>query len=131
MKELIITIWLLIISLDVIRNLNIICVRYQTPVYWKTTALRSIIALIVCIVFAGSVVQFIQIGIALWCTYSLPFDALLNLSRNKKLLHMGEKSLPERLLAGKHLMYFCLKVWLFVTGICILYYQEILRTIPN
>lgn len=129
MKPLFLTIWLLLIHLDVIRNLRIVSVFKRSPTYWKTTLLRCAVgfAFNACFLDVFTLRDHFLAGIAQAFVYPFPFDAGMNLARIKEdpLLHMGEKSLPERLLAGKNIVYLWLKFWLFATGIMILFYDEI------
>lgn len=144
MKALALTIWLLIILADVIRNMRIIMAEYRTPDYGKTTLLRVVVGSLFNGAFwyiHGGVAfcfnwwscshdhgPWLQIGVMQLFVYAFVFDAMLNFGRGKHQLHMGEKSLPERVFAGKHLPYFIVKLWFFLCGLCMLYHEELKQT---
>lgn len=129
MQLVFLTIWLLLIQFDAIRNLRIVIVHRRSPVYWKTTVLRILVGLAFNAAFyqVFTLREHILAGICQAFVYALPFDLSMALPRIKEapIMHMGTKSLPERLLAGKNIVWLWVKVWLFVTGILILYYDQI------
>jgi hypothetical protein len=134
MKEWAIILWFCFIQFDVLRNMTIIHVFYRVPDYDKTLWFRLWSGLLICTVvnyrYGFSTVHFLQTGIMMLTIYPFAFDTLLNLFRAKKFLHMGVASLPEKIFKGQALKYFIVKVWLFLAGLCVLYYQELLNTIP-
>lgn len=127
MKEIAALIWIFLIQCDVIRNLRIVSVFERSPKYWKTTALRIILGAIVNLSFPFSMRDHFHFAMYQLFVYPFPFDLMFNLARIKKapLMYMGSKSLPERLLAGKHIVYLSIKVWLVMAGLIVLYYDEI------
>lgn len=128
MKLLFLTIWLLLIQYDAIRNLRIVIVHKHSPTYWKTTALRIVVGLAFNAAFyqVFTLREHLLAGVCQLFVYALPFDLSMSIPRIKEapIMHMGTKSLPERLLAGKHIVYLWIKVWLFLTGIMVLYYDH-------
>lgn len=121
-----VALWLLLIQLDAIRNLRIVSVFHRSPTYWKTTVIRIVAAVILqaCFWHTFTRREHFLTGICQLFVYALPFDLSMSLARIEKapIMYMGTKSLPERLLAGKHIIYLFLKFMLFVTGLMVLYY---------
>lgn len=127
MKELAAIIWVFIIQCDVIRNLRIVLVEKHSPTYWKTTVGRILVGAGLNLSFPLSMQHHLYLGVFQVCVYAFLFDIQFNLPRIEKrpLLYMGSASLPERWFKNDRLKYFIIKVWLFLAGIMMLFYNEI------
>lgn len=117
------SIWLNIIQIDVLWQVSEIELDHDSPVYWKTTLIRTITALTFNLCFALAGEDWIRIGIMQAGVYSLSFSIPLSIARKKPkpFLYMGKKSLPERIFKGRPVLYLISKVALFVIGITVIW----------
>jgi hypothetical protein len=127
MKALALTIWIILILIDVIRNIRIIEVDRHVPDYGKTLILRFWVGFVfnaVFLIIDGIHGAWWQIGIMQVLIYAFTFDLFMNFGRARSFHYMGSASLPEKIFRGKHLVYLFLKFWLFAVGVTVLYYFE-------
>ena len=116
------SIWLNVIQVDVVWQMSEIVVDHDSPVYWRTTLLRTAAGLAFNIAFHLAGGDWIRIGLMQIGTYSLAFSIPLSVARQKPnpFLYMGTRSLPERIFKGRPVLYLASKIVTFVIGIAAL-----------